>query len=246
MPTAGSYTMTETSPPPTARRFSPTPVETTVKKVRRFAVEPVETTTRSNKKVEDVPAAIEKKDFAPAKRRFVPVPVETTFKSNRQSANPLPTPEHTPVSIPQETPKEETPKPRRKFVPELIETTKRSKKAGDSRPATLPTDKVCNTSLHMSNHTDQGSLNRLISLLECQIFILERNESPALPWLQFLPTILPTRVLQISTSYLLEDSPPCGHTQTQDEVQGKIPSNLSWKILPPPRRIRKMRMARPH
>ena len=136
--------MPETSPPPTSRRFSPTPVETTVKKVRRFAVEPVETTTRSSKK-EDVQktedAAVERKDVV-AKRKFLPEPVETTFKSSKQVANALPTPEPTPVSIPQSPPAEETPKPRRKFVPELIETTKRSKRAGDSRPATLPTDKV--------------------------------------------------------------------------------------------------------
>jgi hypothetical protein len=147
--------MSESSPPPASRRFSPTPVETTVKKVRRFAVEPVETTTRSNRKdearVEDEPA-VEKKDFAPTKRRFAPQPVETTFKTNRQSANALPTPETTPeppsISITQETQAEETPKPRRKFVPDLIETSKRSKRAGDARPATLPTDKVSYTMLH--------------------------------------------------------------------------------------------------
>ncbi|KAH6711171.1 hypothetical protein BKA61DRAFT_556142 [Leptodontidium sp. MPI-SDFR-AT-0119] len=145
--------MSESSPPPTSRRFTPTPVETTVKRVRRFAVEPVETTTRSNKKEdkENNDGGVDKMDFAPAatataappKRRFVPEPVETTHKTNRQPVKPLPTPEPTPVSIPpQETPVEATPKPRRKFVPELIETTKRSKKAGDSRPATLPTDKT--------------------------------------------------------------------------------------------------------
>ncbi|KAF8856710.1 hypothetical protein BDZ45DRAFT_458606 [Acephala macrosclerotiorum] len=140
-----SCTMTETSPPPTSRRFSPTPVETTVKKVRRFAVEPVETTARSSKKEEaqvENESAVEKTDFAPAKRRFVPQPVETTFKSNRQAADPLPTPEPTPVPILIEPPPEETPKPGRRFVPELIETSKRSKKAGDARPATLPTDKT--------------------------------------------------------------------------------------------------------
>jgi hypothetical protein len=136
--------MPETSPPPTSRRFSPTPVETTVKKVRRFAIEPVETTTRSSKR-EDVQkteeAGVERKDLV-AKRKFLIEPVETTIKSSKQTTKPLPTPEPTPVSIPQSPPHEETPKPRRRFVPELIETTKRSKRAGDSRPATLPTDKV--------------------------------------------------------------------------------------------------------
>lgn len=137
------HTMAETSPPPaTSRRFSPTPVETTVRKVRRFAVEPVETTTRSSKKeiVEMAHDVVAQKDFALPKRRFVPEPVETTFRSSRPAA--LPTPDPTPVSIPQGNPIEKTPKPRRQFVPDLIETTKRSKRAGDSRPATLPTDKT--------------------------------------------------------------------------------------------------------
>jgi hypothetical protein len=115
-----------------------------VKKIRRFAIEPVETTTRSSKK-EDVQkpgdAGVERRDFV-AKRKFLIDPVETTFKSSDQAAKALPTPEPTPVSIPQSPSPEETPKPRRRFVPELIETTKRSKRAGDSRPATLPTDKV--------------------------------------------------------------------------------------------------------
>ncbi|KAH8670301.1 hypothetical protein BGZ60DRAFT_32805 [Tricladium varicosporioides] len=138
--------MTESSPPPSTRRFSPTPVETTTKKVRRFAPEPVETTIRSSKK-EDVPAdemAVDKKDFAQPKRRFLPEPVETTFKSNKQTVPlPPPTPEPTPrILLPENPLPEETPKPRRKFTPELIETSKRSKKAGDRRPATLPTDKT--------------------------------------------------------------------------------------------------------
>jgi hypothetical protein len=137
--------MPETSSPPSSRRFSPTPVETTVKKSRRFVIEPVETTVRSNRN-QDVQKGeddvVEKKDFA-TKRRFVPEPVETSFKSSKtQMAKPLPTPEPTLVSIPQSPPPEETPRPRRRFTPELIETTKRSKRAGDSRPATLPTDKV--------------------------------------------------------------------------------------------------------
>jgi len=139
-----------------------------VKRVRRFAVEPVEMTTRSNKKEEKEDkndGGVDKMDFAPTtaaavappKRRFVPEPVETTFKSNRQPVKPLPTPEPTPVSIPpQDTPVEATPKPRRRFVPDLIETTKRSKKAGDSRPATLPTDKVsAPTSLESLQYADK-------------------------------------------------------------------------------------------
>lgn len=250
-----SYTMTETSPPPTSRRFAPTPVETTVKKVRRFAVEPVETTTRSSKKEEaqiENESAIEK-DFAPAKRRFVPQPVETTFKSNRQAANPLPTPEPTPVSIHIESPPEDTPKPRRRFIPELIETSKRSKKAGDARPATLPTDKVRNTSLHVLKYTYHRTPNRLTSLLECQIYTHDKNERFALPSFPSLPTTHPTPALLLSTlypRYLLEDSPPCGPTRTQEEVQDKTPSNPNWKIYPQTpiqmRTFQTTRMARHH
>jgi hypothetical protein len=138
--------MPDTSPPPNSSQFTPTPVETTVKKSRRLAPEPVETTTRSSKKedvlnVEDV--ATDKGKEAAPKRRFVPEPVKTTFKSGKlHPAKSLPTPEPTPNSIPKSSPPSETPKPRRKFTPDLIETSKRSKKAGDSRPATLPTDKV--------------------------------------------------------------------------------------------------------
>lgn len=142
--------------PPASRRFTPTPVETSTKKVRRFAVEPVET-TRSSVKKDAVPKEdeVDRKDFqqsVPAvttKRRFAPEPVETTFKSSKQVKE-LPTPERTPdktEDVKKEVPRvqlvQETPTPRRRFVPELIETTKRSKKAGDLRPATLPTDKVC-------------------------------------------------------------------------------------------------------
>ncbi|TVY15167.1 hypothetical protein LARI1_G006069, partial [Lachnellula arida] len=143
--------MSDTSPPPSSRRFTPTPVETSVKKSRRFAPEPVETTSRKSRKedvlnVENVAtsAADKGKEAAPpSKRRFVPEPVETTFKSSKHSGSrALPTPESTPNSIPKSSPPSEPPKPRRKFTPDLIETSKRSKKAGDSRPATLPTDKT--------------------------------------------------------------------------------------------------------
>lgn len=228
------YIMTETSPPPSSRRFSPTPVETTVKKVRRFAVEPVETTTRSNKKdesqVEDE-STVEKKDFAPAKRRFLSEPVETTFKSSRQVANLLPTPEPTPVSIPKASPPEETPKPRRRFVPELIETTKRSKRAGDPRPATLPTDKVCDLILHiLLNCTDHDSHYRPTSLPECQISIHVKNERSGLPSHlshQKIPPLQALLLFRPFHHYLLVGSPQCGPIRTQEEVQGRIPSNPS-------------------
>ncbi|KAG9238837.1 hypothetical protein BJ875DRAFT_4871 [Amylocarpus encephaloides] len=141
--------MPDASPPPAATCFSPTPVETTTKKIRRFAPEPVETTCRSSssKKEDGCHAGAQhegvgKEEVAP-KRRFLPEPVETTLKSRKLRTDPsLPTPEPTPASIPEATPPHETPKPRRRFAPELIETTTRTKKAGDKRPATLPTDKT--------------------------------------------------------------------------------------------------------
>lgn len=137
--------MPDISTPPPARRFQPVPVEETVKKVRRFAPEPVETTTRSSKR-DNGGTAVERNDNA-GKRRLVPVPVEISFKSSKldKAGQSLPSPEPSPQS----PPPEETPKPRRRFVPELIETTKRSKRAGDSRPATLPTDKVY---IHISTY----------------------------------------------------------------------------------------------
>ncbi|RDL41237.1 Uncharacterized protein BP5553_01216 [Venustampulla echinocandica] len=139
--------MPDTSPPPTARRFSPTPVETSIKKVRRFAPEPEETTTRSNRgqdghAIERLKPAADKNGLPP-KPRFAPEPVETCFKSSKApNSKPLSTAEPTPNPIPEDTPASETPKPRRRFAPQLIETSKRSKKACDTRPATLPTDKT--------------------------------------------------------------------------------------------------------
>lgn len=121
-------------------------IMSTPPKARRWAVQPVEETTRTSRKEnKETPKTavaeaqgVEQKDFAPPKRRFLPQPVETSFKSNRPAASSLPTPDQTRVS----TPQSDSPKPRRRFVPELIEETKRTKKAGDTRPATLLTDKV--------------------------------------------------------------------------------------------------------
>lgn len=165
--------MAESSPPPT-RRFQAVPMEETVKKVRRFAPEPVETTSRSSKRDNghrSIDATIERKDFA-GKRRFAPIPVETTFKSSRvQPGKVISISDPTQTSIPLVAPIKETPKPRRRFTPELIETSKRSKRAGDARPATLPTDKV-NTSGMQSLfiHANSGLLIRQTSLLEYRIY----------------------------------------------------------------------------
>lgn len=132
--------MSDHPPSQNSRRIVPIPVETTVKKVRKFAAEPVETTNRNNKKeaAQQSVAGEEK----PAKRRFIPEPVETSFKSSKQVGSGLPTPETTPTFNTRTSPSPDPPKARRKFTPDLIETTKRTKKAGDVRPATLPTDKA--------------------------------------------------------------------------------------------------------
>jgi hypothetical protein len=143
--------MSESSPP--RKRFLPQPVETTTKSVRRFPVEPVETTTSNNKGGGDGPQRDQMAQSKPStKRRFLPQPVETTVKSNRSSAvkptiepTPDPTPEsspRSPQSLSQSSSEQSTPRPRARFAPQLIETTKRSKKAGDPKPATLPTDKT--------------------------------------------------------------------------------------------------------
>ncbi|KAI1000493.1 hypothetical protein K3495_g7700 [Podosphaera aphanis] len=134
--------MSNNPPKPAARRFAPTPVETlswsSSSKTRRFPIQPVETSTRSNRKPTEKEKAeandVEEKDFArsPAPKRFLPIPVETSFHSNRQ----------TKVLDTSTSPESTSKKPRRKFTPQLIEKSKRSRKAGDTRPATLPTDKT--------------------------------------------------------------------------------------------------------
>ncbi|RFU34422.1 hypothetical protein B7463_g1909, partial [Scytalidium lignicola] len=154
--------MTETSPsPPPHRRFSPQPIETTVRRSRRFPIEPIETTTRSHKKEEQQQPQQQPKTTAlpqsesmpisiqvesPPRRRFLPQPIETTFKSSRlQVPNALPTPDLTPIRVASplaEEPKSELKPTRPRFTPQLIETSKRSKRAGDTQPATLPTDKT--------------------------------------------------------------------------------------------------------
>jgi hypothetical protein len=77
----------------------------------------------------------------PSKKRLPVEPIETTTRGSQASVRPAPelTPEPSPRSPP---PASDRAKPRRRFTPQLIETTRRSKKAGDSMPATLPTDKT--------------------------------------------------------------------------------------------------------
>ena len=154
--------MSEPAAPP-SRRFQPIPIEETTKKVRKFT--PEQDNDRSTAANDS--AAVERQDFAKKPRHFLPTPIETTFKSSKNSANALPTPEPTPVStsIPRSPPPGETPKPRRKFAPQLIETSKRSKRAGDPTPATLPTDKVRIGPTDGSVFNPSSSLNNSTAIL---------------------------------------------------------------------------------
>ncbi|KAI9648664.1 hypothetical protein NHQ30_003302 [Ciborinia camelliae] len=136
--------MSATSPPPRTR-FSPTPIEETVKKVRKFAIEPIETTSRSNQKghVEEVEDSTAEEVFpaapaaaAPPKRRFLPQPVETTTRSNKkenvqevEEVEDAASKKDFATAVP----------PKRRFLPQPVETTQKSSKVAPSNP--LPTPK---------------------------------------------------------------------------------------------------------
>lgn len=140
------------------RRFLPQPVETSTrsnradhkqefptpdeKPKRRFLPQPVETSTRShrgNGKHEEQgrPTRDEK-----PKPRFLPQLVETSVRNSKVALGPAGEPTPAQSRTLAEDNDKEIPTPRRRFAPELIETSKRSKRAGDTRPATLPTDKT--------------------------------------------------------------------------------------------------------
>ncbi|ORY04033.1 hypothetical protein BCR34DRAFT_491935 [Clohesyomyces aquaticus] len=125
--------LTENSKP--ARRFAPEPIETTTKTHRRFAPEPVETSEKLNRRFAPQPIEMTVK----SRRRFKPEPIETTVGNNRKHRGNQPQ-----IIEPSQTnPKEgEQKKPVRRFAPQLIETAKRSRKAGDTGPAVLPSDKT--------------------------------------------------------------------------------------------------------
>jgi hypothetical protein len=131
-------TNTKESMEPQRSRFAPEPVETTVKSSRRFNVEPVETSIRSSRAKDE--NAMDTADASKERptRRFAPEPIEMTTKSSRKQAC-VPGSDVTPKTSPK-GPAEV--KPRRKFTPQLIETVQRTKRQGDNRPATLPTDKT--------------------------------------------------------------------------------------------------------
>lgn len=85
------------------------------------------------------------------RRRFAPVPIETTFQSVRKNTKPAnhahigPSGELTPDASPRSLSPASRPfesRPTRRFAPQLIESSRRTRRVGDSGPATRPTDKT--------------------------------------------------------------------------------------------------------
>lgn len=141
--------MLEDPKPPPLTENPPSTEATDLPKVRRFPIEPIEVSTRSSRdKKTKVPfqGCSEKKTPPSATfRKFLPIPILTTFHSNRPKKDDKVAATSTQSQL--ATPSEEKitpPKPKtsRKFLPDLIETNRRSKKFGDLKPATLPTDKT--------------------------------------------------------------------------------------------------------
>jgi hypothetical protein len=155
------------------RKFKPEPFETTSRSSRRFAPQPVETTSRSNRSpgLPTDPAPPRRK-FAPqpvevshisskskvkddgaspakAKRRFAPQLVEESTSSRREATNaedPWEASSAPPDASADSTSDLQASK--RKFRPQLIETAQRTRKAGDTKPALLPSDKTDARSPH--------------------------------------------------------------------------------------------------
>lgn len=148
--------MSSTSP---SRKFRVEPVETTKKSSRRFVPQPIETTTISSKSRGSEAAA------STPTRKFTPQPIETTTSSSKRrngnssagSQKYVPQQVHTTKrSRHQEDEKSTSPavdastteaavpdnKVKRSFTPQLIDTAKRTRKAGDTRPAHLPSDRT--------------------------------------------------------------------------------------------------------
>lgn len=195
--------MPNTSPPPAARRFQAIPVEETTRKVRRFAPEPVETTTRSRK----MDSSGGNEEVA-GKKLLNPASPESSFRSSKvnhetssASSDPLPS------SLPQKAPPADAPQPRRRFEPELIETLKRSKRAGDGRPATLPTDKVIAHSTQRARHINYSINLRPTLHLAFQTYTPHAQSTEAIAR---RPT--PTR----SNHPHPEGSSPCDHILIQE------------------------------
>ncbi|KAM0275817.1 hypothetical protein ACHAQH_007362 [Verticillium albo-atrum] len=84
----------------------------------------------------------------PPRRRFAPVPIETTFQSVRSQTPKTQPGGHMEELTPEPSPREQSPdvavfQPgKRRFAPQLIETSRRTRRVGDTGPATKPADKT--------------------------------------------------------------------------------------------------------
>lgn len=137
--------MAHPSPPPSARKSSPQPMEMTAKTQRRLIPEPVEISSRSNRALpnkERNPDAV-----STGVSRFLPQPIETStinYKNAGMGNQPhnaadLTSPQPL-LSHPIEPhPASSNP---RKFAPQLVETTRRRRKSTDIGPTVLPSDKT--------------------------------------------------------------------------------------------------------
>lgn len=132
--------MSESAPP--QRHFLPQPVETSAKSHKRSPDQQGDTRAEHDTTTDgSADATVAGNETTPPKRRFLPQPVETSRGGRHAVKTSLPTPEKSPSTLVSGK-AGQADKPRQKFAPQLIETTRRSKRAGDSRPATLPTDKT--------------------------------------------------------------------------------------------------------
>jgi len=150
----------------TPRKFKLEPIETTSRSSRSFAYQPVDITSRSSR----TPGL--QSDPPPPRRKFAPQPVEVSHVSSKSKTNEdgepqLKTKRRFAPQLIEESPstsrttvkseassKEveevsedsesstDTKPVRRKFAPELVETAQRTRKAGDNKPALLPSDKT--------------------------------------------------------------------------------------------------------
>lgn len=165
---------------------------------------------------------------AAGKKHLRPIPVETSFRSSKLNDRPTSAPPGpTPSSLPQNSPPADAPAPRRRFEPDLIETLKRSKRNGDGRPATLPTDKVIACSVSRAPHANCSIHSRLTLRPVSRTYthhvpsgkVLARRPTPR-------AASTPTR-----SSHLHHDgSSLCDHILIQEGVPVRTRSNLNWTL----------------
>ncbi|KAF2467582.1 uncharacterized protein BDR25DRAFT_234342 [Lindgomyces ingoldianus] len=145
---SNGHTRSQTESLKPRRRFPPELVEITTKYSRRLAPEPVGTTERSSRRLAPQPVETTVKSCCNKDtqqltgntgRRFKPEPIETIASSSRKQEGDRPRiVEQSSSKLKEEEQKREP----RRFAPQLIETAKRSRKAGDTNPAILPSDKT--------------------------------------------------------------------------------------------------------